>query len=213
MTSSFKTTTLIAAIGMMVYTIYVITRYVIHQLSVVRYNFDLWEDICARMIFDTLLISFIIASIGLWKYCPAVNVSKSFRYLTIGLFAALISTLLFSLNYTHRIVGAWYLFPSIYWRVIILITGIIWLLMLRNQPVEKTTPTSYRIPLFLSILILALPMILEAISGISLLCGREYVLGLHSSAVKSWVRYIVPTILLCWYSIALYKSSKNNKNN
>ena len=49
MTSSFKTTTLIAAIGMMVYTIYVITRYVIHQLSVVRYNFDLWEDICAKL--------------------------------------------------------------------------------------------------------------------------------------------------------------------
>ena len=44
---SFKTTTLIAAIGMIVYTIYVVTRYVIHQLSVVRYNFDLWEDICA----------------------------------------------------------------------------------------------------------------------------------------------------------------------
>jgi hypothetical protein len=211
MKPSFKTTTLIAAIGMIVYTIYVVTRYVIHQLSMARYNFDLWDDICARLIFDALLISYVIAGVGLWKYRPAVNVSKSFRYLTIGLFVALISTLLFSPNYTYRIVGAWYLFPSIYWRVILLITGIIWLFMLKNQPVEKTTLTSYRIPLFLSILVLALPMILEAISGISLLCGREYVLGLHSSAVKSWVRYIVPTILLSWYNIALYRSSKNNK--
>ena len=211
MKPSFKTTTLIAAIGMIAYTIYVVTRYVIHQLSMARYNFDLWDDLRARMIFDVLLISFIIAGIGLWKYCPAVNVSKSFRYFTIGLFVAITGTLIFSPNYTYQIVGAWYLFPSIYWRVILLITGIIWLFMLRNQPVEKTTLTSYRIPLLLSILVLALPMILEAISGLSLLCGREYVLGLHSSAVKSWVRYIVPTILLSWYSVALYRSSKNNK--
>lgn len=211
MKPTFKTTTLIAAIGMIVYTIYVVTHYALNVLCPTPYHFDLWDDICERLIFDILPISLIFVGIGLCEYRPAPIVSKPFRYLTIGLSIALIGTLLFSPLYSYQIVGLGYLFPSIYWRAILLISGIFWLFMLRTQPLEESSPRSYRVTLIAAIFLLALPMIFEAASGISLLCGREYVLGLRSAAIKSWVRYIAPTIVLCWYSVALYKASKNKK--
>jgi hypothetical protein len=212
MKHNFKTTILIAAIGMIVYAIYVLTHYALSEVCPTPYHYDLWTDICERLIFDIMPVSLILAGVNLWKYRPAPNASKSFRVFTVCLFVVLIVTLLFPLN-THRIIGMAYFFPSIYWRAILLITGIVWLFMLRKQPLEESSPTSYRVMLIIAMLLLALPIIFETISGISLLCGREYVLGLHSSAIKSWVRYIAPTIMLCWYSVALYRASKNNKNN
>ena len=211
MKHNFKTTILIAAIGMIVYTIYVLTHYALSVLCPTPYHYDLWTDICERLIFDILPVSLILAGVSLWKNRPAPNASKPFRYLTIGLFVALIGTLLLSPLHAHQIFGIAYLFPSIYWRAILLIAGIVWLFMLRKQSLEETSPTSHQGMLVIAIILLALPMILEAASGISLLCGREYVLGLHSGAIKTWVKYIAPTIMLCWYSVALYRASKNNK--
>jgi len=211
MKHNFRTTILIAAIGMIVYTIYVLTHYALSELCPTPYHYDLWTDICERLIFDILPVSLILAGVSLWKNRPAQNASKPFRYLTIGLFVALIGTLLLSPLYTYRIVGLASLFPSIYWRAILLIAGIVWLFMLRKQTSEETSPTSHRGMLIIAIFLLVLPMVLEAASGISLLCGRECVLGLHSGAIKTWVKYVAPTIMLCWYSVALYRASKNTK--
>ena len=196
MKPSFKTTTLIAAIGMIVYTIYIIMLFAIHKLYPTPYHYDLWKDIQERLIVDILQVSFIIAGIGLWKYRPSDAASKSFRIFTVCLFVALVGTLLCSPLYTYQIVGVGYLFPSIYWRVIMLVSGIVWLFMFRRQPLEETSPRSYRVTLILAMLLLALPMVLEAISGISLLCGRDIVLGLNSGAIKSWVKYIAPILPL-----------------
>lgn len=196
MKPSFKTTTLTAAIGMIVYTIYGLTRYAIHEFWPIPYHYDLWYDIIERIILDILPISLIFAGVGLWNYCPSNNESQSFRIFTICLFIALIGTLLFSPLYTYSIVGLEYIFPPIFWRAIILISGIVWLFMFRRQPFEETSPRSYRVTLILAMLLLALPMVLEAISGISLLCGRDIVLGLNSGAIKSWVKYIAPILPL-----------------
>lgn len=194
---SFKTTTLIAAIGMIVYTIYVVVRYAIHEFFPVPYHYDLLNDIQERIIIDILPVSLIIAGAGLWEYSPSITASKSFRALTICLFIALIGTLLVSPLYTYQ-TGGWmgYLFPKICWRSILLVSGIVWLFMFRRQPLEETSPRSYRVTLILAMLLLALPMVLEAISGISLLCGRDIVLGLNSGAIKSWVKYIAPILPL-----------------
>ena len=83
MRTSFKTTTLIAAIGMMVYAIYVVTRYAIHEFWPIPYHYDLWYDIIERIILDILPISLIFAGVGLWNYCPSNNDSQSFRIFTI----------------------------------------------------------------------------------------------------------------------------------
>lgn len=197
MKTSFKTTTLIAAIGMIVYTVYLAANYVLTPYFD-SYSYDLAVDIRIRLIFDILPISLIIAGVSMWKYRPAKEASKSFRIFTICLFVALVGTLLFSPLYTYQIVDMAHLFPSIYWRVIVLISGIVWLFMLRKQPMEETTSRSYHVTLILAMILLALPMILEAASGIALLCGRNIVLGLNSAAVKSWVKFISPILPLAY---------------
>lgn len=193
---SFKTTTLIAAIGMIVYTAYVLTRYAIHEFWPMPYHYNLWNDIIERLFFDVQSVSLIIADIGLWKYRPSEPVSKPFRIFTACLLIALIGTLSVSPLYTYSIVGLGYFFPPICWRVLLLISGMVWLFILRDQPIEEASPRSYRVTLILSMLLLALPIILEITSGISLLCGRELVLNLSSAAIKSWVKYIAPTLVL-----------------
>ena len=211
--SSFKTTTLIAAIGMMVYTLYVLTRYTLSECCGIHYVFDLATEIRIRLIYDILPLSFIIAGIGLWKYRPSDAASKSFRIFTICLFVALIGTLVFSPLYTTiRIAGAPYILPSIYWRAIMLISGIVWLFMLMRQPLEEASPRSYRVTLLLEMLLLALPVILESISGFALLCGREVVLGFSSAAVKSWVKFIAPILPLIHFVFPQIKKINYMRN-
>ena len=195
MKSSFKTTTLIAAIGMIVYTTCVVTRHIIHELYPMPYEYDLWNDICLSLIFDILLVSFIIAGVGLLKNRPSNAASKSFRVFTICLFVALTGTLLLSPLYSQQMAGIPYLFPSIYWRAIVLISGMVWLFMLRKQPIENASPRSYRVTLILAMIMLAVPIVLEIISGISCIFSGHALL-FFSTAIKSWVRWIAPTMVL-----------------
>ena len=61
---------------------------------------------------------------------------------------------------------------------------------------EDATPRSYQVTLIIAMVLLALPVVLEAISGIALLSGREMVVGFQSGAIKTWVKYIAPILLL-----------------
>ena len=203
MKPSFKTTTLIAAIGMIVYTIYLVTQFVLKELYAMPYCYDFWKDIQDRLIVDILQVSFIIACIGLWKYRSTNSASKSFRVFTVCLFVALVGTLLCSPLYTYQIVGVGYLFPSIYWRVIMLISGIIWLFVLRHQPLEEASPRSYRVTLIVAMIILALPIVLEMISGLSLALGGE-IFCFNSYAIQSWVRWIAPVMVLAHFVFRRY---------
>ena len=210
---SFKTTTLIAAIGMMVYTIYVLTRYAIYEFcSMPPYHYHLGYDICVRLIYDILPVSLIIAGIGLWKYRPAENVSKSFRIFTVCLFVAMFGTLSFSPLYTVYIAGLEHIYPSIYWRALILVAGIVWLFMLRNQPLEEASPRSYRATLIFAMLALAFPIVLEIASGISCMFSG-YVLCFASSSIKSWVRWIAPTLVFIHFVFPQIKTINTTRNN
>ena len=203
MKPSFKTTTLIAAIGMIVYTIYIIMLFAIHKLYPTPYHYDFWKDIQERILLDILQVSFIIAGIGLWKYRPSNSASKSFRVFTVCLFVALAGTLLFSPLYSYRICGMEYLFPSIYWRVIVLMSGIVWLFMLRHQPMEKVVSLSYRVTLIIAMSLLALPIVMEMISGLSLALGGN-IFYFKSYAFQSWVRWIAPTMVLAHFVFRRY---------
>ncbi len=187
---SFKTTTLIAAIGMIVYALYIVARYIIYYAYPTAYCFDLWIDIRTRLIFDSLPISLIIAGIGMYKKRP-IDTMKSFHFLTVCLLIALIGTLVFSFIYTYYH-SIW---PPFCWRMILLVAGIVWLFMLRKQPLEDATPRSYQVTLIIAMTLLALPIILEAISGLSLVLGGEF-FCFNSAAIKTWVKYIAPILLL-----------------
>lgn len=209
---SFKTTTLIAAIGMIVYTIYVLTHYAIYEFcSMPPYHYHLGYDISVRLIYDILPLSMIVACCGLLKYRPAENASKSFRGFTICLFVALVGTLLFSPLYTIQIAGTGYIRPSIYWRALMLISGIVWLFMLRKQASEEASPRSYRVTLILAILLLTLPIILEALSGISCMLNG-HVLNFDSSTIKSWIRWIAPTLVFIHFVFPQIKAINTTRN-
>lgn len=194
---SFKTTTRIAAIGMIVYTLYIVTRFLIHQIHPMPYHYILWEDICTRLMLDLLPFSLVIAGICLWAKRPA-TVSKPFRILTISLLAALGGTLVLSPLYVHTIVGVTPIFPPFLWRVILSVAGIVWLFMLGNQTTEETTSPSFRVVLLIAMALLALPVLLEVISGITLLCGHG-ILGLRSGVILTWVKYIAPILPLALF--------------
>ena len=211
MKPSFKTTTLIAAIGMIIYALYVVARYIIYYAYPTAYCYDLWPDIRTRLMFDLLPLSLIIAGIGLYQQRPT-NVTKPFRILTICLFVALIGTLVFSPLYTYSIIGFGSIFPPIYWRVLLLIAGIVWLFMLKNQPLEEASPRSYQVTLAISMALLALPVVLEAISGIALLSGREHVIGLNSGAIKTWVKFVAPVLPLIHFVFPNLKEVNLTRN-
>lgn len=211
MKKSFKTTSLIAAIGMMVYTIYVLTRYVLGECFGIHYVFNLATEIRIRLIYDILPISLIIAGIGLWKQRPSDAASKSFRVFTKCFFVALVGTLVFSPLYTIQIAGSGYIRPSIYWRALMLISGIVWLFMLRKQASEEASPRSYRVTLILAILLLTLPIILEALSGISCMLNG-HVLNFDSSTIKAWLRWIVPTLVLIHFVFPQIKAINTTRN-
>jgi hypothetical protein len=203
----FKTTTLIAAIGVIAYTLYILTHYIIHVSGAASYHYELWNDICERLIIDILPLSLIVAGIGLLRFRPTSAASKAFRIFTICLLAALLVTLLVSPLYTYRLAGAGYLFPSIYWRLSVLVAAIVWLFMLRRQPTEEASSRWYQALLILTMILLAAPILLEAVSGISLLCGHG-ILGFHSAALKTWVRWFAPALMLLLLCLPMRSSKK-----
>ena len=212
MKPSFKTTTLIAAIGTIAYTLYVLVRYVIHEYFIsYPYRFDLWDDICVRLIFDIPLLSLIIAGIGLLKYRPSKAASKTFRIFTNILFLAYVATLVLSDLYTIQIFGFAYINPSIYWRAIMLISSIVWLFMLMRQPLEEASPRSYRVTLIIAMATLALPIVMEMISGLSLALGGE-IFCFDSYAFKPWVRWIAPTMVLAHFVFPQIKAINTTRN-
>lgn len=192
---SFKTTTLIAAIGIIGFTIYMVAHYAIREFYPTPYCYDLWSDISTRILFDTLPLCLIVVCVGLFKYRPTENASKPFKILTLCLFLALVGTLLFSHLYTIYIGGRWHLFPPVWWRVIVLTAGIVWLFMLRRQPVEDAKPRSYQMILIIAMVILAFPIMMEMISGLTY-CTYGQILCLNSYVFKPWVRWIAPTLVL-----------------
>lgn len=209
---SFKTTTLIAAIGTIAYTLYVLIHYAICEFcSRPPYHYDLWTDIRVRLIFDILPISLIIAGSGLLKYRPSNAASKPFRIFTNILFGAFVATLFLSDLYTIQIFGFAYINPSIYWRAIMLISGIVWLFMLMRQPLVESSPRSYRITLVIAMATLALPIVLEMISGISLALGGE-IFCFNSYAIKPWAKWIASAMVLAHFVFPQIKDINTTRN-
>jgi hypothetical protein len=70
--------------------------------------------------------------------------------------------------------------------------------MLGNQTTEKTPSLSFRVILIIAMALLALPIVLEIISGINLLFNHS-ILGLRSDVIQTWVKYIAPLLPLAHF--------------
>lgn len=209
---SFKTSILIATIGMIIYVLTEIVWQIRHIFAVDIRQFMQLREVLGIINIGVLLISMGFASFALCKYRPTKNVSSNFRRLTILLSVLLALTVLTCTPLINliRINGAWFFYPDFWWRILLTVLGVTWLLCLSRQEATEMTPKAFKVASICGMVILAFPILLGMISEASYIC-TDKLLFLRSTCVSTWVRYIVPTILLNWYSIALYRPSKNNK--
>ena len=188
---------LCAAFGELAYTAYLVVRFIISTVHPVKYHFDLLQDVFLRSIFDVLLVSMIIACIALIQSFPK-QITKAFRAVSYSLALILLISTIIALSHPIVIYGAYYCFLPYWLRIILLVLGFIWLLLLAQQEPEVTPSKIQKIILYAGIVILAIPILLEIISGISYLVSG-HLLFLHSHAIRSWARLLVPTFLFPFF--------------
>lgn len=95
-----------------------------------------------------------------------------------------------------------YLYVPVVLRVIFDVLGCAWLLMLVFHPSNTQLPKGLRSFVWLGIGLIGMLWVLQLISGISYLT-TGHIMMFHSHALGNWLRYLVPTILLCCYSLYL----------
>lgn len=184
---------LCAAFGELAYTAYLVVRFIISTVHPVKYHFDLVQDICQRSISDILLVSIIIACFALIQSFQK-QTTKPFRIFTFCFAALLATSTITALIHPYLYFGAYYCFLPFWLRITLLVVGFIWLLLLARQQEETTMSKALKVIFYIGIVFLALPILLEIISGISYLFSG-HLLFLHSHAIRSWVRLLVPAIL------------------
>lgn len=101
-----------------------------------------------------------------------------------------------------KVCGADYLYAPTWMRIAMDTIGCAWLWTLTARPNIPELPRSLRSIIGTGIGLIALMWLLQLSSGISYLT-TGHILMFRSHAFGSWLRYIVPTILLCSYSIYL----------
>lgn len=95
-----------------------------------------------------------------------------------------------------------YLYVPVVFRVIFDLLGCAWLMMLVFLPSNTQLPKGLRSLVWIGIGLIAMLWVLQLISGISYLT-TGHLMMFHSHALGNWLRYLVPTILLCCYSLYL----------
>lgn len=91
-------------------------------------------------------------------------------------------------------------------NIILLTLATIWLWMLSRQSSVGTISMALRLAMIAGACLLSIPISLQFASAISYWQDGE-ILFLHSWAICSWLKVLVPTILLCWYSVELFKEA------
>ena len=95
-----------------------------------------------------------------------------------------------------------YLYVPVVLRAIFDLSGCAWLMMLVYHPSNTQLPKGLRSFVWLGIGLIGMLWVLQLISGISYLT-IGHIMMFHSHALGNWLRYLVPTILLCCYSLYL----------
>lgn len=125
-------------------------------------------------------------------------VSKTHKYCTYFLSVTfLIITIMGIVNAVQP-----YLYVSVTYRVMFDILGCAWLMMLVYYPLNTQLSKGLRSLVWLGIGLIGMLSVLQLISGISYLTTGHIML-FHSHAFGNWLHYLVPTILLCCYSLSL----------
>ncbi len=206
---SFKTTTLIAAIGITLYAIHVVLRLrdPIHDAFNTAFGA---YSISRELYFVTWYAFLIVCMLSIIVAALKTNTNldapqKSYRVVTYILAGSLLIASAEAMVLPVRITGVYYLVLSEFWRVVLPILSSVWVWMLYRENSAGTISKSLRIAMIIGACALCIPILLQLISGISYLC-TDHILFLRSWAIYSFVKVLVPTILLCWYSIDCHRT-------
>ena len=208
--SKFKITTIIAAIGMTFYTCYVALRGVpsisiyLHSLS--GLNRDIFYAFWMYLFLGSVIIA--IVGILIQNHTDTIEPKKGFRIITYTLTALLsiwaIGALLPSPVHVEGVPYLYIRFPQ---NIILLTLATIWLWMLSRENSIGSISMALRFAMIAGACLLSIPISVQFASAISYWQDGE-ILFLHSWAIGSWLKVLVPTILLCWYSIELFMESR-----
>ena len=209
--SKFKTTTIIAAIGMTIYLCYVITRSILSEYG---HYFDFSSEVYRNVFYAAWMYLFfgsvIITIIAILGHGPTEPIApkKSFRIITYALTVLLSFCVIGALLPSPvHVGGVPYLYIRFPMNIILIILATIWLWMLSRQSSIGTISIALRFAMIAGACLLSIPISLQFASAISYWQDGE-ILFLHSWAIGSWLKVLVPTILLCWYSIELFMESR-----
>ena len=207
MKPSFKTTTILAASGMSIYTGYVFLRQVPAINTWICSLRGLGSEIFFTAWMYLLLGAMIAAIIAVVRFRPMTQTrpKTSFRIMTYILAGVLLLSVLVALLIPVHISGAPYLYVHAPWRYVLLLLAFVWMWMLPFQSSLGSVSKSLRVAALIGAGVLCVPILLQLLSGISYF-ATGHILFLRSWAVASWVRYLVPTALICWYSIELIRN-------
>lgn len=129
-------------------------------------------------------------------------ITKSYKYSTFALTILSLFVTGWAVVHAAQVYGVGFLYAPAGMRIFIDIACCAWLWMVVFRPCSHQLPRSLRSFIALGIVLISLLWLLQLTSGIAhLITG--HILMFRTHAFGNWLRYLVPTILLCMYSIEL----------
>lgn len=153
------------------------------------------------LFFGGILLALIAALV---KVNEEESNTKAYRYNTFVLSILAFFVTGLAVEHAVQVCGVVFLYAPEEWNLVIDIAGGAWLWMIAISPSNLQLPKSLRSLIGLAIGLVGLLFVLQLASGISYLTTGN-ILMFHTHAIGNWLRYLVPTILLCSYSLLLLK--------
>lgn len=129
-------------------------------------------------------------------------VTKLYKYSTIALSILSLFVTMWAIFHTVQVYSRGFLYAPTGLRIVVDVAGCAWLWLLVFHPANQQLPKSMRSLIWLGIGLIALVGVLQFASGVAYLT-TGHILMFRTHALGNWLRYLVPTILLCPYSLFL----------
>lgn len=131
-----------------------------------------------------------------------MQVTKSYKYSTYALSILSLFVTGWGVVHAAQVYGVGFLYAPTGLRIFMDIACCAWLWMVVFRPCSHQLLQSLRSFIALGIVLISLLWLLQLASGIAYLTAG-HILMFRSHAFGNWLRYLIPTILLCMYSIEL----------
>ncbi len=139
-------------------------------------------------------------------------ITKTHKYSTFALAILSLFVTGWALVHSVQVYGMAFFIAPTGLRIIIDLAGCAWLWMLESNPCSHPLPRCLRLFIATGAVLIGLMGILQLASGIAYLT-TGHILMFRTHAIGNWLRYLVPTILLCCYSLYMFDKWPSPKPN